>query len=78
MAASISDQTKTKSVYFIAFSIAYGESAGVCGVAQLAVVLRAVDRDIDVYEELPLHDTRTREDIFNAIYGLLQKYTTWH
>lgn len=78
LAANISEQIKTKSDSFIAFSIACDESTDVCGVAQLAIFLRAVDRDINVYEELlelvPLHDTTTGEDIFNAVYGLLQKY----
>lgn len=78
LAGNISDQIKTKSDTFTAFSIACDESTDVCGLAQLAVFLRAVDNEINVYEELlelvPLHDTTTGEDIFNAVYKLLQKY----
>ncbi|KAB0803137.1 hypothetical protein PPYR_02406 [Photinus pyralis] len=78
IAGNLSDQMKTKAISFTAFSIACDESTDVCGVAQLAVFLRAVDEEFNIYEELlelvPLHDTTTGEDIFNAVYELLQKY----
>lgn len=78
LAGNISDQIKAKSDTFAAFSVACDESTDVCGVAQLAVFLRAVDEEINVYEELlelvPLRDTTTGVDIFNAVHELLQKY----
>lgn len=67
LADNISGQIKTKSDTFTAFSIACDESTDVCGWAQLAVFLRAVDKELNVHEELlelvPLHDTTTGEDI---------------
>lgn len=62
---------------FTAFSVTVDESADVSGVAQLAVFIRACDTDLIITEELldiiSLKNTTTGEDIFNEVYGLLEK-----
>ncbi|PNF32970.1 hypothetical protein B7P43_G16671, partial [Cryptotermes secundus] len=74
---NLSEQLFAKVKSFTAFSIAVDESADVSGVEQLAVFIRACDTDLIITEELldiiSLKNT-TGEDIFNKVYGLLEKY----
>lgn len=78
IATNLSEQLLAKVKSFTAFSIAVDESADVSGVAQLAVFIRACDTDLIITEELldiiSLKNTTTGEDIFNEVYGLLEKY----
>lgn len=56
---------------FIEFSLALDESTDITDVAQLAIFVRGVDSDLVVTQELldviPLKDTTTGEDIFQAV-----------
>ncbi|PNF14661.1 hypothetical protein B7P43_G11733 [Cryptotermes secundus] len=73
IATNLSEQLLAKVERFTAFSIAVDESSDVSGVAQLAVFIRACDTDVIITEEL-LDIISLGEDIFNEVYGLLEKY----
>jgi hypothetical protein len=78
IAINLSDQLKSISEGFQAFSIAIDESTDIQGIAQLAIFIRGCDSNLKVTEELlefiPMSDTTTGEDIFNKFEQALNKY----
>ena len=74
LAANLSEQIKAKSSSSESFSIACDESRVICGMAQLAVFLRASDADFNIFEQLleliTYAGTTTGQDIFNCILNL--------
>jgi len=59
------------------FSVALDESTDIADIAQLAIFVRGVDETLSVTEEslglVPMMDTTTANDIFNALLGLLNR-----
>ncbi|XP_067121654.1 general transcription factor II-I repeat domain-containing protein 2-like, partial [Centruroides vittatus] len=63
---------------FQAYSIAIDESTDIRNIAQLAVFIRGCDVNLKISEELleiiPMHNTTTGADIFDALMEVLKKY----
>jgi len=63
---------------FVAFSIALDESTDIVDTAQLAVFIRGVTVELEVYEEflctVPLLGTTTGEDIFMAVKSVFLRF----
>ncbi|KFD46752.1 hypothetical protein M513_12379 [Trichuris suis] len=78
MAGDLKQQLKATSSRFEHFSIAIDETVDITGIAQLAVFIRACDKEFNIYEELieliPMHDTTTSQDIFDKVEQVLQGY----
>ena len=78
MGESIESQLREKCEKMLAFSLALDESTDVSNIAQLAIFVRGVQPDLTVVEEMldlvPLKDTTTGEDIFNALCSTVEKF----
>lgn len=78
LSGDISSQMTEKVKTFVAFSVAIDESTDITDVAQLAIFIRGVDKDLNVTEEflemVPMKDTTTANDIFKALVGALDKF----
>ncbi|XP_015440415.1 PREDICTED: general transcription factor II-I repeat domain-containing protein 2-like [Dufourea novaeangliae] len=63
---------------FQAYSIAIDESTDIRNIAQLAVFIRGCDVNLKISEELleiiPMHNTTTGADIFDALMEVFKKY----
>ncbi|XP_067132424.1 general transcription factor II-I repeat domain-containing protein 2-like [Centruroides vittatus] len=63
---------------FQAYSIAIDESTDIRNITQLAVFIRGCDVNLKISEELleiiPMHNTTTGADIFDALMEVLKKY----
>ena len=77
LSENIHGQLKDKVKSFTAFSIAIDESTDISDVAQLAVFIRGVDKNMQVTEEfvelVPMKGTTTADDIFQTLVGTLDK-----
>ena len=78
ISANLDSQLKNKAKSFVTFSIALDESTDISDVAQLAIFIRGVDKTLSGTEEIlglvPMMDTTTANDIFNSVFGVLNRY----
>ncbi|XP_067949860.1 general transcription factor II-I repeat domain-containing protein 2-like [Watersipora subatra] len=78
LAANVEMQLTETAMDFEAFSIALDESTDASDIAQCAVFIRGVDRNLNVTEEflelLPLKGTTTGRDLFQALEKCIEKY----
>lgn len=78
MSEDLKTQLKAVSSSFEHFSIAIDETVDISGIAQLAIFIRACDKDFNISEELielvPMHDTTTSQDIFEKVEEVLDNY----
>lgn len=76
LADNLHNQLKDKIKEFIFYSIVTDENTDIIDTAQLAVFIRGIDKDFIITEELlkciPLKDTTTAQDIYQAIEQLIQ------
>ncbi|XP_015436701.1 PREDICTED: general transcription factor II-I repeat domain-containing protein 2-like [Dufourea novaeangliae] len=78
IAENLRNQHNTTISTFQAYSIAIDESTDIRNIAQLAVFIRGCDVNLKISEELleiiPMHNTTTGADIFDALMEVLKKY----
>lgn len=78
IAGNLRNQLNSTISKFEAYSIAIDESTDIRDIAQLAVFIRGCDVNLKVTEGLleiiPMHDTTTGADIFDALMEVLDKY----
>lgn len=79
MSDDIHDSVKSRICDLVAFSIALDESTDVKDTAQLAVFIRGVTADLQVFEEflqlVPLRTTTTGQDIFDAVLQCVEQHS---
>lgn len=77
LSKNIDQQIKEKIKTFTAFSIAIDESTDINDIAQLAIFIRGVDKNLFVTEEflelVPMFNTTTSDDIFNSLVNCLER-----
>jgi len=75
--SNLDRQLKNKVKSFVSFSVALDESTDISDVAQLAIFIRGVDETLSVSVEflklVPMTDTTTDNDTFNAFAGVLNR-----
>ncbi|XP_015437082.1 PREDICTED: uncharacterized protein LOC107192369, partial [Dufourea novaeangliae] len=78
IAENLRNQHNSTISTFQAYSIAIDESTDIRNIAQLAVFIRGCDVNLKISEELleiiPMHNTTTGADIFDALMEVLKKY----
>ena len=78
MSLDIKQQLINKCEQFKYFSIATDESCDIQDTAQLSIFIRGINENFEIIEELlalmPLNDTTTGQDIFNAVLACLKEY----
>ena len=78
MSLDIKQQLINKCEQFKYFSIATDESCDIQDTAQLSIFIRGINENFEIIEELlalmPLYDTTTGQDIFNAVLACLKEY----
>ena len=79
MSDNVHDSLKNMCSTLVAFSLALYESTDTNDTAQLAVFIRGVTADLQVFEEflqlIPLRDTTTGQDIFDAMLWCVEQHS---
>ncbi|XP_067407567.1 general transcription factor II-I repeat domain-containing protein 2A-like [Emydura macquarii macquarii] len=77
LSESLNNPLKDRVMSFITFSIAVDDSTDVTDVAQLAIFIHGVDKNMSIIEEfvelVPMKDTTTGDNIFNNLVEILDR-----
>ena len=79
MSDNVHDSLKNMCSTLVAFSLALDESTDTNDTTQLAVFIRGVTADLQVFEQflllIPLRDTTTGQDIFDAMLQCVEQHS---